>query len=127
MQFEWKGIIRIEVGELTRANQFDYFAEVGKLDKQAEDYILQSNVLLMQYAPVKVAICENGQWRQVAEEETVEVGANVFRIAPRLTQDLYNQLPGGLAKRWFLAADQEQGYLLQNATDFFGAAVPNGD
>ena len=121
MEFEWKGRIKVVVGEFTRAGQFDYFAAVGALDtdQPEADYRLATNQLLIQYVPTRVYVCEEGNWRLLTSVETIEEGGNTFQLAPVITEDLWQQLPAGLAKRWVFAADREQGYLSQSAADFF--------
>lgn len=121
MEFIWKGKIKVVVGEFTRAGQFDYFTAVGKLYKEMPEgeYGNAVRQIMIQLAPTKVYVCEAGNWRLISDTETIEEGANVFKIAPVMTEDLFQQLPGGLAKQWVMAADREQGYLVKTAADFF--------
>jgi len=109
---EWKAVIRVRVGELTRTGQFDLWRAVqdsGLLDLSQQEQVLNwtrgGDELVAAQATRSVEVCEDGVWRALrGESATVLVDDEPVTVGFPFTPALFGDLPKSLANPWIRAA-----------------------
>lgn len=106
-QFIWNNLLRVTVGEMTRADHFDYSREIGThFEDTAEEFMMISDDLLVAFSPTRIEICVDGQWKQVEQTTTLDHDLVPLVLKPRMSVEDVRQLPISLFKDWSNAATQ---------------------
>lgn len=132
--FEWQGVIRVSVGELTRKQTLQFANEMNDLyttsrieEIQAIENQKELDVVTLQVtdaineiptvlATRKIEVCKDGQWIAVgAKPVPVELDGMPYEVALPITRAWLNDLPASLYKQWIGAVGEENAYLLQSA------------
>lgn len=117
----WKDKVRVRVGELTRAGQFDLWRaaqENGLIDEDKSENVIrwsrESDNLVAAVSTRMIEICDGDIWRQLTIGESyallVDDEETVTLRFPMQAAD-FDALPMSLANPWILAAISENGGL----------------
>lgn len=110
--FEYQDVLRVTVGQLTRAQQLDFWrdghliinsAESEKSENGASNNML-TNLLLEDSVTVlcttKIEVCKDGKWKPVSKPVKVSLNGEDYEVSHPMTLDRYRQLPMSLTNRW---------------------------
>lgn len=111
-QFIWNDLVRITVGEMSRADYFDYSREIsGHLEGSAEEFVQAADDLLVMHAPTIIEVCIDGQWKRVEEVTTLGAGLDTVVLKHKMSINDVRKLPIGLFNQWSLAATGANAYI----------------
>ena len=113
-QFVWNELVRITVGEMSRADYFDYRREItayAESAKSGDEFVQAADDLLVIYAPTRIEVCIDGQWKQVESVTTLGEGLDTLVLKHKMTLNDVRQLPIGLFHEWSLAATEANTYI----------------
>jgi hypothetical protein len=106
-QFIWNNLLRVTVGEMTRADHMDYSRDIGEhFEDSAEDFLMFSDDLLVAHAPVRIEVCVDGQWKLVTQELTLDLDMMPLVLKTKLGIEDVRHLPISLFQSWSQAATQ---------------------
>lgn len=137
--FEWQGVIRITIGELSRAGQFDLWAIFAQSewfhDKNTDDdtrngiRIMDTDAMVTAVATRKIEVCRKGKWVEVKSGETVTVitpDGDEFPISFPVTYQQINTAPQSLGDLWVKYGTERNGGLTENMTFFTSLTLKRG-
>lgn len=116
---EWNGKVKVAVAELSRGAQLQLWRDIADItsDDQADDVtqVRLINDTITQQATRAVFVCEDGEWRKIANGETIEfeVDDAPYSITLPITSENLDELPFSLAKQWGDAAAEANAHLRQ--------------
>jgi hypothetical protein len=112
--FEWKGVVRVRLGEITRGQQLELW-RLMRQDEDAtdEELVLQNqqiNALVAAYATRKVSVCQGDKWVDVGETaQDFDVGFDVITLTKPKSASDFDAFPRSLASDWIDAAVEANG------------------
>lgn len=112
--FEWKGVVRVRLGEITRGQQLELWRMMQSDDKASdEELVLQNqriNALVAAYAARKVSVCQDGKWVDVGDTaQEFDVGFDVITLSKPKSAEDFDAFPRSLASGWIDAAVEANG------------------
>lgn len=136
--FEWQGVIRVTVGELSRAAQFDLwtmFTQSEWFNDTTEDAtrnairIMDTDAMVTAVATRKVEVCKKGKWVEVQSGETVTVATSdgdEFPVSYPVAYQQINAAPRSLGDMWVRYGTERNGGLTANMTFFTSLTLTSG-
>lgn len=136
--FEWQGVIRVTVGELSRAAQFDLwtmFTQSEWFNDTTEDAtrnairIMDTDAMVTAVATRKVEVCKKGKWVEVQSGETVTVvtpDGDEFPVSYPVAYQQINAAPRSLGDMWVRYGTERNGGLTANMTFFTSLTLTSG-
>lgn len=136
--FEWQGVIRITIGELSRAAQFDLWAMYTQSEwynDTTEDNtrngvrLMDTDAMVTAVATRKIEVCKKGKWVEVEAGETVTVitpDSDEFPVSYPVTYQQINTAPRSLGDLWVRYGTERNGGLTANMTFFTSLTLTNG-
>lgn len=128
----WKDKVRVRVGELTRAGQFDLWRaaeQSGLIDDGETEIVVKWSALgdnlVAVHATRSIDVCDGDEWRRlsVGESCTLQLDeGDEIKLHFPMTEAAFDALPKSLANPWIETAIDENGGL-HNALFFASSLV----
>lgn len=111
-QFVWNNLVRITVGEMSRADHFDYSAAIrGYFDVSNDAFLMAADDLLVSHSPTLIEVCVDGQWTAVEGEISLREGIDTLILKRKMSLNDVRQLPISLFNQWSMAATDANPYI----------------
>lgn len=133
--FEYKDKLRVTVGELTRAQQLQFWKDGHLVKNQTENdgsngmlatALLEDSVTVL--CTTAIEVNNGGKWKSISTPMQVELNGTEYELSYPMTLERYRQLPASLVNQWASRAIELNGDVTQVLflASLTLTATPNG-
>jgi hypothetical protein len=111
-QFVWNNAVRVTIGEMTRADHFDYSRDIQvRDDMESSEWLMTADNALVAHSPTLIEVCVDGQWQEVTAPFTLGTGIDKMLLKPKMDMNDVARLPLSLFQQWSQAATEANPFI----------------
>ena len=136
--FEWNGLVRITVGEISRAGQLDLWVMYSESEWHEKktltgvDYtrqLTETDAMVAAAATRKIEVCKGGKWVTLNPDDkhtVITPDGDSFELSYPVPYATINTCPRSLGDQWIEASVERNGGFNHNMTFFSSLTLTNG-